>query len=189
MKKLMVIIPLALAVLCVVGCKGQARPDGMPDLVPASFKVLQDGQPVAGVTVNLFTEGHGFPVSGVSDETGLVKLSTYSQDYDGAPVGEYRVTAYKVEITPSEYGEECPNEMAAAQEWMSKRCSEYRPSYDLVNPECKNGGTTPLKISIKANGADPAELDLGPATHEMFLPQDSAKSPNGAPVSDPTPSD
>ena len=180
MKKLLMILPLALAVLT-IGCGGPERPEGMPELFPASFKVVQEGQPVAGVTVNLFTDTHGFPVSGVSDEMGVVNLTTYNQDYQGAPVGEYRVTAYKVEITPSEYGEESPTEYSAAIKWMAQRQSEYRPSYDLVNPEYKNGGTTTLKLTVTENGVEPADLDLGPATRAEFIPQDSAPKPGMAP--------
>ena len=174
-------ILLLAAFVTVIGCKGQKRPEGMPDLVPATFKLVQEGTPLEGAEVHLFTTTHGFGVYGKSNAEGIVELKTHTDDYLGAPAGEYKVTVTKVEITPSEFGEEIPNEMIAAQEWQAKRSAEYRPSFDLVNREYKKQATTTLTLTINADGTtDPTDLELGAATHDEFIPPGSASKPGMA---------
>ena len=172
-------LALLLPVLMLSGCSGPVRPDGMPDLVKATVTVTQDGQPVQGVHLTLILDGPGknWPVFGDSDASGKVTFCTQSTDFKGAPAGSYIVTAEKVEATPSQYDNVPVNDMYEAQEVAAKRRAEYRPSYDLVNPELKTRETTTLKLSITASGCDPETLELGAACREMFIPPDSAPEP------------
>ena len=172
-------LALLLPVLLLSGCGGPVRPDGMPDLVKATVTVTQDGQPVEGVHLTLFLDGPGknWTVFGDSDSTGKVTFCTHSTDFKGAPAGSYIVTAEKVEVTPSQFDNIEVSNMEEAQEIEAKRRAEYRPSYDLVNPELKTRETTTLTLSITASGCDPATLELGAACREMFIPEGSAPEP------------
>ncbi|MBR2585454.1 MAG: hypothetical protein IKF77_08005 [Thermoguttaceae bacterium] len=172
-------LALLLPVLMLSGCSGPVRPDGMPDLVKHTVTVTQDGQPVEGVHLTLFLDGPGknWPIFGDSDASGKVMFCTQSTDFKGAPAGSYIVTAEKVEITPSQYDNVEVSGLEEAQMIEAKRRAEYRPSYDLVNPELKTRETTTLTLSITASGCDPATLELGAACREMFIPQGSAPEP------------
>ena len=172
-------LALLLPVLTLSGCGGPVRPDGLPDLVKATVTVTQDGQPVEGVHLVLFLDGPGknWPIFGDSDASGKVMFCTQNSDFKGAPAGSYIVTAEKVEVTPSQYDNVQVSNMEEAQEVEAKRRAEYRPSYDLVNPELKTRDTTTLTLSITASGCDPDTLELGAACREMFIPPDSAPEP------------
>ena len=172
-------LALLLPGLMLSGCSGPVRPDGMPDLVKHTVTVTQDGQPVEGVHLTLFLDGPGknWPIFGDSDASGKVMFCTQSTDFKGAPAGSYIVTAEKVEITPSQYDNVEVSGLEEAQEIEAKRRAEYRPSYDLVNPELKTRETTTLKLSITATGCDPETLELGAACREMFIPPGSAPEP------------
>ena len=171
---------LLIAVLAAAfGCEERPHSDQMPDLLPAKFKLIQEGTPVEGAIVRMYTTEHHYGVYGKSDADGIVELKTNNDDNKGAPVGKYKVTVSKVEITPSKFGEEMPSETKAAQEWQANRNAEYRPSFDLVNWAYKKQTTTNLTVAIKQDGSvDPPELELGPPTRDEFIPPDSAPKPD-----------
>ena len=176
---------LLLPVLTLFGCGGPASPDGMPDLVKKTVTVTQDGQPVEGVHLTLFlVEGPGknWPIYGDSDASGKVMFHTMRTEFNGAPEGSYIVMAEKVERTPSRFDNVEAADMDEAREIAAKRRAEYRPSYDLVNPELKTREKTTLKLSITKKGCSPETLELGPACREMFIPPDSAEHPGVDPA-------
>ena len=172
-------LALLLPVLMLSGCGGPVRPEGMPDLVKHTVTVTQDGQPVQGVHLTLFLDGPGknWPIFGDSDASGKVMFCTQSTDFKGAPTGSYIVTAEKVEETPSQYTDIPATTFEETQELAAKMRAEYRPSYDLVDPELKSRETTTLTLSITPEGCSPETLELGPACREMFIPVGSAPEP------------
>lgn len=90
--------------LVLTGC-GSETPPGQLPVFPASCQVTVGGQPAEGVFV-LLQPVPGSPaalkdevVSGTTDATGKVTLTTYEQN-DGAPAGEYIVLIRWHKITP-----------------------------------------------------------------------------------------
>lgn len=90
--------------LALAGCGSETPPDQLP-VFPASVQVTVGGQPAEGVFV-LLQPVPGSPaamkdevVSGTTDATGKVTLTTYEQN-DGAPVGEYIVLIRWHKVTP-----------------------------------------------------------------------------------------
>jgi hypothetical protein len=81
------------------GCNGQKLPPGMPKLYPASITVMQDGKPLAGAEIVVINTdpSTNWSAGGGTDKNGVVKLRTMGQ-YDGAPVGKYKVGVRKTEI-------------------------------------------------------------------------------------------
>jgi len=176
-------LALVLPVLLLAGCGGPVRPDGLPDLIKKTVTVTQNGQPVEGVHLTLFLKGAGknWPIFGDSDASGKVMFCTQTNDFKGAPAGEYIVTAEKVRITPSQYDNVEVSGMEEALAIQAKRRAEYRPSYDLVDPELKSQQTTTLTLSITKDGCSPDPLELGDPCEIMFIPPDSAAEPGAEP--------
>jgi len=94
-------IHLSLFLVCFLlfsGCGGQKLPPGMPKLYPATITVTQDGQPLEGAEIVVISTDPSMNWSsgGITDQNGIVKLRTMGQ-YDGAPLGKYKVGVRKVE--------------------------------------------------------------------------------------------
>lgn len=181
MKKIMAatfVLTIVLPLIC--GCGGEKKPDGMPELVKANFKIVQEGTPLADAELTFYAQnGLAWNVFGRSNAKGEVKICTHKADFVGAPIGEYIVCVKKIETTPSQYGDNVPppGDLATMQKWEAQRATEYRPSYYLVPPDCLDKETSPLTINVTAQGVEPATLDLGPAVRELFIPPGSAPEP------------
>ena len=80
------------------------RDDGQADVPPVRGKVLLNGAPLEGATVQFFTNDEslrrpGVPIpAATTDAGGAFQLSAYGQA-DGAPAGAYRVTINKRQAT------------------------------------------------------------------------------------------
>jgi hypothetical protein len=82
---------------CLVLLAGCAKKDdGRLGSYPVRGKVTVDGEPTKGVYVFLVPEKqpatHGIYPNAITDEHGVFWVSTYDSE-DGAPLGEYTVTA------------------------------------------------------------------------------------------------
>lgn len=179
MNKLIAFFSLTcVGLICLTGCGGVKKPDGMPDLVKATITLTQEGQPLADADVTCFgKQQSAWTVFGRSDAKGVVELKTYTSEFSGAPVDEYVVCVKKIEATPSKYGDTPPPTMDEADAWSKKRAAEYRPSYYLVPEEFINQATSTLTLNVTADGVQPATLELGPPQHIEFIPADSAPKP------------
>lgn len=79
------------------GCGGgPAKPEGMPDLTPATITVTYKGQPVEGASVTLSPKSGTYSAGGVTDAAGKSVMKT-NGTYDGVAPGEYLVAISKVE--------------------------------------------------------------------------------------------
>lgn len=184
MKNLSASVLLLLAVTCgFTGCGGTKKPDGFPKLIKNSeFTLTQAGVPLAGADVFLTAEegsggkGH-WSVFGVSDEAGVVHLMTYKDAFKGAPAGTYKITVFKEERTPSQYGDFPPSKGSEIAEWQRNRLTEYRPNFHLVPEQYRSDELTDLEVVISESGAAPNTFDLGPAVREEYIPEGSAPRP------------
>ena len=84
---------LAIAFGLLVG-GGCSRGAAGPKTVPASGKVLYNGQPVAGAKVAFLGDGNSLPALGITDKNGEFELTT-REPGDGAVPGKHVVTVAK----------------------------------------------------------------------------------------------
>ena len=157
MKKLL-LLPLCLLLIVGTSCKGEKRPDGMPEIYPCSIKVLQGGAPLADADVSAVStdpQVMRFPCGGITDQDGIVKLKTMG--FDGAPAGACKVVVSKIEWKnrPTNYDE--------AQKFNSEGVKEE--GFDLVDRKYGDVSTTPLSIEIQTSNPQPIEVDVGEAVH------------------------
>ena len=84
--------------LCLSGCGGASRPADLPKLYPASITVTQEGKPLAGAMVMLYSTADNFKwsVAGITNSSDTAELKTHGQ-FPGALLGEYKVTVNKTE--------------------------------------------------------------------------------------------
>lgn len=137
------------AVLCgaLVGC-GKKLPDGLPNLLPCSVIVTQEGKPLSDAAVALVPQDGKWSANGVSDANGIAKMYTSGQ-YEGVVAGKYKVCITKTEIIP---GKPLPN----------SDTSEPDQSFTLVEPQYRDQKKTPLTVDI-AEGTKEYKVDAGKA--------------------------
>ncbi|MDO5307955.1 MAG: hypothetical protein Q4G03_00445 [Planctomycetia bacterium] len=152
-----------LALLCVValfsGCKGKARPDGMPELVNVVVVVTQDGAPLADAALNLISSDGSckWSVGGKSDESGRATLYTQG-DFKGAPEGTFKVGVIKMDYTVKEGAtddEGNPLQITEEQkkhpELMDVRMVTMKSA---VPDEVTNPQNSPLEITISKSAKE-----------------------------------
>ena len=151
------------------GCGGgPPRPADMPPLSPASISVVQEGTPLEGASVSLFSEDTNFKwtVVGMTDASGTAVLKTHAQ-FPGAPQG-----TYKVVITKTEQPEETPF-FPDNEEGQRMRAEHQRATsqgritlYTLVDKQYTDAATTPLTITI-GQGKNSEQFDVGKPVREV----------------------
>lgn len=131
---------VAAVVLAAVGCSAGKPASNRPQTHPAKGRVTLGGEPVKGATVTLRPEGAGSGCSGLTDDGGNFKLSTFTAG-DGAIPGKYRVTVTKFDAGP--------------------------PTVDVNSPGYAppSGPAPPPKSVLPENYGDPATSGL---TAEVF---------------------
>ena len=96
-----------LLVLAAFGCnKGGGRPADLPeDMSPCAVTIIQDGQPLAGASVQFeYDTPVKYTTSGVTDEKGVAIMMTYGQP--GAQQGTAKVCVSKLVTEGGSEGEE-----------------------------------------------------------------------------------
>ena len=87
-QRLFLLGAVACASVANVGCGGEKRPEGFPEVAECSIKILQEGAPLEGAKVNLVAQDPAlmrWGCGGVTNADGVVELRT--NGYPGAPVG------------------------------------------------------------------------------------------------------
>lgn len=155
--RLIVLYLFVFSTLLATGCGGKERPEGFPKLYPCTIVVKQDKTPLAGATVMLFSEDGSvnWTVGGGTDGTGTATIFTHG-DFEGAPLGKYKVAVTKniIENAPTQEQLNNPSFSGPRGE-----------AFDYVDLKYKTKDSTPLTIEI-TSGKNTQEYDVGAAIHE-----------------------
>jgi hypothetical protein len=153
----------AVACACVanVGCGGEKRPEGFPEVAECSIKILQEGAPLEGAKVNLVAQDPAlmrWGCGGVTNADGVVELRT--NGYPGAPVGSFKVVVLKTETvggaqTKEDYQRQMQGENLGPEE-----------TFDLVDRQYADQTQTPLTLEVKAGKNETQEFDVGAPIRE-----------------------
>jgi len=148
-------LSLVILVLALSGCS-EPRPDGMPPLHPVSLTFTQEGEPLEGATVALFSQDDPdfqWAVGGSTDRNGVAVLKTHGT-YTGAPEGRYIITVRKF-VREGEL------------QTMDNPGAPPPRDYNLVDEQFANRNNSTLVVEIKrGNRYEP--FDLGPAVKELL---------------------
>ncbi|MGN0930850.1 MAG: hypothetical protein ACI4NP_03950 [Thermoguttaceae bacterium] len=149
-KNIFLILAAAGACVATSGC-GQKLPEGIPDLVPVTLVLTQEGAPLDEATVSCVpvdTANSRWSCGGTTDAKGELPLTTLGQ-YKGVPEGEYKVVVMKMLIeNPPQTRDDPPGQR-----------------YRLVPEEYESADATPLTFTASKDQKR-VELDLGPAIKE-----------------------
>ncbi len=153
----------AVACACVanVGCGGEKRPEGFPEVAECSIKILQEGAPLEGAKVNLVAQDPAlmrWGCGGVTNADGVVELRT--NGYPGAPVGSFKVVVLKTETvggaqTKEDYQRQMQGENLGPEE-----------TFDLVDRKYADQTQTPFTLEVKAGKNETQEFDVGAPIRE-----------------------
>jgi len=133
------------------GCS--TKPSGMPDCVPCRILVQKGGQPLEGVRVTLRrdVESGSINVTGLTDTAGYAKIGTQLSDYKatGAPVGQYKVTLYRLVPKPADMSD---------IDWQ-KYVGAGKADDPDIPPRLRMQQTTPLTFNVQKSG-DEMKIEL-----------------------------
>ena len=147
MKRTAVILCLVFSVF-VLGCSKENRPEGLPKLYPTTIKIVMDGKPLEGASVNLIPESAGqWLVSGQTDSNGIVEIVTHGQ-FKGAPAGNYAVCVTKTHWEEGPTSKKPMPTEPFAQTAYRKQLELERKSYQAVEDSFGTQATTPLKMEV-----------------------------------------
>lgn len=143
---------LGVTLVLSLGCQGEKRPEGMPELHPVTITLTQAGTPLADATVRLVPQdaNNTWYSGGHTDEQGVAVIQT-DRKYAGVPAGSYKVTVSKIEMPAP-----------AAADLSPLDAPPGGATYDLVPSEYSHPDKTPLQLTVSA-GENQQEFDLGAA--------------------------
>jgi hypothetical protein len=152
MKKIYLLI-LSLCFLMIQGCGGSPKPDGFPIIYDCSITLTQEGKPLTGADIILFSKDGqcSWSVGGTTDSNGKAVIFTHGR-FSGVPAGDFLVTVSKTEAERYESGEVRTKPINV---------------YTFVDKKFSDKSTTPLEITIP-KGKIQQIFDLGPATRTLF---------------------
>ena len=163
-KKLTFVL-LCLSLVFGWGC-GKKRPEGIPDLFPASVTVKNGSSPIERVSVvfiksNSSTSEGSWSASGVTDAGGVAKMKTSQGDWvgDGVPAGEYAVFMNKrPDFTPEPIPPELEGDEAAKLKFEAEQKKKLEALTKEIPAVLNSPGTSKLSLTV-ASGT-PAELTV-----------------------------
>lgn len=138
-------------VVFAMGCNGEKRPDGFPDIYPCEVRLTQENKPFANATIILKSdrpELDRWSIAGITNEEGIARLTTNGK-FSGVPEGDFIVTINKEEI---EYGPE----KKIDGEMVKTNPKKFR----CVEKIYTDPTTSPLKIKIEKK-KNKFDLDAG----------------------------
>lgn len=153
-----------------MGCAGPEKPEGMPDLLPVTLVLTQDGTPLAGANVALApveqTAGRNWTSGGMTDESGTVVISTYGK-FRGAPAGTYKVALRKTKETGPISRDDGPEGIAEYKQWEAEHAKELAQikTVSCIEKAYTSAATTPLEITVD-QGNTRFELNAGKSVEE-----------------------
>jgi len=144
--------------ICLAGCSGESRPEGMPKLYPSvRIKVVQEGTPLEDAYVSLRPEDKSLTwgIGGKTDAQGIAQLWTHGK-YKGAYAGTFKVVVTKtVNEGEKEY-------IAALDRHDTKAAEAVKvQSFSFVEDKFGLENQTPLTIEISSS-SNVIEVDAGP---------------------------
>ncbi|MDO5553080.1 MAG: hypothetical protein Q4G68_04915 [Planctomycetia bacterium] len=162
-------------ILCIafvaMGCRGPARPEGMPDLLPVVLVIAQDGTPLTGASVMLApaeeTGERNWSLGGVTDESGEVVIRTHGK-FAGAPKGTYKVFLRKTKEIGTISRDDAPqDDLAALRKWEADHAKELASikTVSCIEKDYTSASTTPLEITVTKENSR-FELNAGKAVNE-----------------------
>src|SRR5262249_47270203 len=124
--------PLLVAYCCLLlGCSRSDR----PATYPVHGKLIYQGKPVTGATLDFLAPGASRSAVGTTDEAGQFRLTTFEPD-DGAVAGTHVVTVFKASSQPvAAKASAVENDPAAIEKAMAESALQQRRAKSLVPPK------------------------------------------------------
>ena len=133
-------------VLGVAGCSQSNRPEGLPKLYSCQITITQDGKPLPEASIQFIGgESAKWPISGLTDASGIAKMVTYGQ-FPGVPAGDYHVVVQKT----------VENVLTVGSDYSSGSSDIY----SLVEVKFTKAEETDLEISV-STGRNSQTFEVG----------------------------
>ena len=139
----------------------------MPTPYPTVISIIQDGQPLQGVSIALIPmeSTNSWNAGGMTDATGKASLLTLTK-YDGVVPGKYYVIVTKRESDVSKFEQPDPEtDPEGYAKYMQESLKEQVPSYDLIDPKFSKISPTAETIDV-VEGKNEKTIDVGKAVRQ-----------------------
>ena len=137
------------------------RPAGLPNLVPVTITVTQDGQPLADASISLepADDAKNWFAGGMTNSSGQVAIATYGTN-KGAPIGKYKVVVTKtINEGLDMYNAAMAKDDKAAADKIDVKI------FSCVEAKYGDAKTTPLALEI-VKGTKDYTVDAGKAVKD-----------------------
>ena len=151
------------------GCSTK-KPDGVPQLYPASVMVKNGASPIADANVFLVMQGGtsgSWSANGTTDTTGVAVINTSQGDWKskGAPEGEYKIYITKVpDVKLDPPSEEIANDSDALAKFEAEQMKKLRDAPKIIPEKLTNPAQSPLTFTVTTSGT--AELAVDVSEHQ-----------------------
>jgi hypothetical protein len=143
------------------GCNN--RPAEMPDTFPCKITVVNDGVPLAGCNVGLYSvTGNGsLSIMATADTSGVAEICTRFANYTakGAPAGTYKVTVEKHASLPPDGVDVTKLSEDEKSDYLVKRMAEAEKQR-VVPVALTSSTTTPFEIQLAPGGTSQWTFDV-----------------------------
>ena len=170
--KYLAFVCLSFALVFSWGC-GKKKPDGIPDLYPATITVKNGSTPIANVSIVLIkkdssSSGGSWSATGNTDSNGVAKIKTSQGDWvgNGAPAGEYTIFMNK---RPGDFvPEPIPPELDGDEAAKLKFEAEQKKKLDALPKEIPVSLNSPVtsKLTLTVASGSPSELAVDVSEHQ-----------------------
>ncbi|MDO4587447.1 MAG: carboxypeptidase regulatory-like domain-containing protein [Planctomycetia bacterium] len=163
MKQKYLLTLLALFIGMMISCKGEKRPEGLPELYPFKVKILSEGKPLEGAGVALKSDDKSlqrWPCGAKTNAEGIANCFTYG--FEGAPAGSFKVVVNKSAHEGSAQAQG-PVDLSAS--------SEGKKAFHTIDPKYRDAASTPFTVEVVAGKNETIpEFDVGSEIHEEVKP-------------------
>jgi len=157
--------------LCLSGCGGPNKPDGLPTLYPCKITITQLGKPLEGALVQFHGVDHSVPwtVNGITNGAGVAIIKTQTL-FTGAPEGQYVVTVMKKVQDKSQLSDSPPRGASKEEieQWYDAKESERLAIHSFVSSQFASPIYSPLMMTVTSTSKSNIEtLDVGQSVEEI----------------------
>jgi len=146
--RVVALVSVAPLLCTLLGCGGQPKPAGLPNLYRCQVTVTMGGKPVDGAIITFAPEAGQWSANGRTDANGVAQMKTHAT-YDGAPAGKFKVGVNKISV-----GERAKTpDGESYEEGLKAYLETVKTQKSLIPDELTTAAKSPIGVEVKA-GAD-----------------------------------
>lgn len=156
---------LGVLMISALGC-GPKKPEGIPDLYPATVTITDSGSPITNANIFFLQQESttgSWTTNGLTDAKGVAVIKTSLGDWksNGAPAGKYKIYVTKVPDAPMEAPPpEIANDSDALDAFYRAQAKKIDALPKEIPVKLSSPMTSPLNITVEAGSTAELTVDV-----------------------------